>query len=200
MLFVVLCGWPFADLFAAGPAGMILYFRSGGEVFLLLADHAKGPDQARGWAAFGGGQKDQETAAQTAARETEEETNGYFSRDWLLKKIENQKPVVDGIFSCFFAEVDFVPIPPIASRRPPTQEPDYFERGPYAWIPFSKIAPFLAKDADPNSKAIIPAEYLPSGGQTNWFWSIWLQNLRIAQAQGVLPWENQTLTTVNNPK
>ena len=33
-------------------AGMVLYFQSEGEVYLLLAEHA---ESKRGWAGFGGG-------------------------------------------------------------------------------------------------------------------------------------------------
>lgn len=192
ILIALFCAWSAAQTLAEGPAGIVLYFKSGGETYLLLADHSAGKDQGRGWASFGGASKDAESAAETAARETEEETRGFFSRDWLLQKIQNQTPVRDGVFSCFFLEVDFVPIPRIATRRPPTDEPDFAERGPYAWIPFSQVAPHLDSAADPNAKAIIPAEYLPSKTQTNWFWSIWLQNLRIARANGTFPWERST--------
>lgn len=174
---------------AEGPAGILLYFKSGNEVFLLLADHSAGKDHGRGWASFGGASKDAETAEQTAARETEEETRGFFSREWLLQKIHNQTPVHDGTFSCFFLEIDFVPIPRIDASRLPSNAPDYAERGPFAWVPFSQVAPYLDSTNTAADKAIIPAEYLPSKTQTNWFWSIWLQNLRIARANGAIPWE-----------
>ena len=39
---------------AEPPAGMVLYFQSGDEVYLLLAEHA---GSQRGWAAFGGGSR-----------------------------------------------------------------------------------------------------------------------------------------------
>ena len=188
-----------APAMSEGPAGIVLYFKSGGEIYLLLADHARGQDEGRGWASFGGACKDQESAQETAARETEEETLGFFKRDWLLQKIKGQTPVRDGVFSCFFLEVDFVPIPRITTSRPPTSEPDFFERGPYAWIPFSVIAPHLEGDSSPNAKAIIPPEYLPSEKQTNWFWSIWIQNLRVARRSGMLPWEHAAGVTALKP-
>ena len=81
---------------------MVLFFKSGGEVFLLLADHREGD---RGWAGYGGGPYDGESAAETAARETEEETRGYFLRDDLLAMIKDQEPVMDNGFALFFAEV-----------------------------------------------------------------------------------------------
>jgi 8-oxo-dGTP pyrophosphatase MutT (NUDIX family) len=189
LLIAIFCAWSATQALAEGPAGIILYFKSGNEIYLLLADHSAGKEQGRGWAAFGGASKDGESAEQTAARETEEETRGFFARDWLLEKIHNQTPVRDGVFSCFFLEVDFVPIPRIATRQPPTGEPDFAERGPFAWIPFSQVVPHLGTPSDPAGKAIISAEYLPSKTQTNWFWPIWLQNLRIARVNGVLPWE-----------
>lgn len=192
------------QVLAEGPAGIVLFFKSGNEIYLLLADHSPGCDQGRGWAACGGARKDNESAAETAARETEEETRGFLKRDWLLQKIKNQTPVRDGVFSCFFLEIDFIPIPQIATHQPPTNEPDYLERGPFAWIPFSQVAPYLDPAAAPNAKAIISAEYLPSEKQTNWFWSIWLQNLRVARAAGAIPWERTAKSiapvAAGNPK
>ena len=44
---LVLCG----PSWAQRPAGMALYLKSGGEVYLLLADHEAG---SRGWGAYGG--------------------------------------------------------------------------------------------------------------------------------------------------
>ena len=188
-LVALLCAWPLNWLLAKGPAGILLYFRNGDEVYLLLADHVADKGQVRGWASFGGGEKEGESAAETAARETEEETRGYFKRSWLLEKIRNQTPFDDGLFSCFFLEIDFVPIPLIENHPLPTKEPDFAERGPYAWIPFSQVAVCLDPNFSPNAKGIIPAEYLPSGVRTSWFWSVWLQNLRAARARSPLPWE-----------
>ena len=69
---------------AQDPAGIVLYFKSGNEVYLLLAEDAR---EGRGWATFGGKAREGEHPAETAARETEEETRGYFVRGNLLKKI-----------------------------------------------------------------------------------------------------------------
>ena len=54
---------------------MVLYYQSGGEVYLLLADHA-GND--RGWAGFGGGGREGETIDETAAHKAEEEFARIF--------------------------------------------------------------------------------------------------------------------------
>ncbi|MDA0711103.1 MAG: hypothetical protein O3B73_12935, partial [bacterium] len=54
--------------FAEGPAGSVVYFKSGGEVYLLLAEHR---ESTRGWAGFGGGAREGETVAETAATKTE---------------------------------------------------------------------------------------------------------------------------------
>ena len=40
-----------SSAYANGPAGIVLYYRHGNSVFLLLADHAQ---SKRGWSAFGG--------------------------------------------------------------------------------------------------------------------------------------------------
>ena len=69
---------------AESPAGTVLYFKSKGEVFFLLAEYTYEDAQKRGWSSFSGGPEEGETAAETAARQTEEETRGYFSRKEIL--------------------------------------------------------------------------------------------------------------------
>ena len=72
---------------AEAPAGMVLYFKSGGEVYLLLAEHA---GSQRGWAAFGGGDREGETIPQTAAHKTYEETRSYFSRAEQKRRLRDK--------------------------------------------------------------------------------------------------------------
>ena len=62
---------------AEGPAGIVLYLKSGEETFLLLGEDRE--DQ-RGWSAFGGGAQEGESEQETAAREVSEETRGYLSK------------------------------------------------------------------------------------------------------------------------
>ena len=170
------------------PAGMVLYFESGNEVYLLLAEDSK---KTRGWAAFGGGAHDGETTAQTAARETEEETRGYFDKADLLKKIQHAEPVIDdNTFALFFAKVDFVPAPVVTKHDPSSEDRSYYERGPYAWIPFSQIEPYVQAKVDRSKKHLIAGEYLPNGSVTNWFWPTWLGNVRKAIETDALPWQN----------
>ena len=71
---------------AEPPAGMVLYTKAGGEVYLLLAEHARGN---RGWAAFGGGARAGETLAETAAHKGEEESKGYYSREQARDRFGN---------------------------------------------------------------------------------------------------------------
>ena len=123
---------------AEAPAGMVLYFKSGGEVYLLLAEHA---GSQRGWAAFGGGDREGETMPQTAAHKTFEETRSYFSRTELEAKIKGQKPLMDGSYATYFAEVDFVPAQRIMNNPVPKEDDAFGERSTFAWIPYSSIAP-----------------------------------------------------------
>ena len=81
---------------AEAPAGMVLYFESGDEVYLLLAEHA---GSQRGWAGFGGGPRAGESVAETAAHKGEEESRGYFKRADLLAMIKDQSPIMDGDFA-----------------------------------------------------------------------------------------------------
>ncbi len=178
---------------AENPAGIVLYFKAGAEVYLLLADHSSESAQKRGWAAFGGGANEGESAAETAARETEEETRGYFSRKELLKKIESQEPVCDGRFALFFAEVDFVPALRVANSEVDSEDRAYVERGPYAWVPYSQIEGYLENEIDPAHRHPIDPRYLPERRYTDWFWPVWLRNIRIALESNALPWEQKSI-------
>lgn len=171
------------------PAGVVLYTIEDGEVLLLLADHAA-PSRQRGWAAFGGMNDPGETIAQTAARETEEETNGYFKREDLLAKIAGQKPVADGKFSFYFVQVDKVPVSDIMSRQSGLLSRFYRERVNFAWIPYAEVERYLTVPAedDPQTYAIDP-RYLSDGALATWFWPVWLNNFRAAKRVGNLPWE-----------
>lgn len=182
LLMVLLCGTAAAE----APAGMVLYFESGGEVFLLLAEHA---GTSRGWAGFGGGPRDGESVAETAAHKAEEESRGYFKSADLLKIIKDQAPVMDGDFTSYFARVDFVPAPSVMHHPVPEENDAYLERGTFAWIPYSAVAPFLQADIDRKKKYMIDPAFLPAGSETQWFWPIWLGNMRKAAVTQSLPWQ-----------
>ena len=170
---------------AEPPAGMVVY-QSGGEIYLLLAEHA-GND--RGWAGFGGGGREGETTAETAAHKAEEESRGYFQRADLLNRIKGQTPVMDGPFAAYFAEVPFVPAPRVMNHTPPEASDTYLERGAFAWIPYSTIEAYLKEDIDRTKKYPVDAAFLPAGNKTPWFWPVWLGNMRRAYTSNRLPWK-----------
>jgi ADP-ribose pyrophosphatase YjhB (NUDIX family) len=182
LLMVLLSG----TVAAEAPAGMVLYFESGGEVFLLLAEHA---GSGRGWAGFGGGPRDGESVAETAAHKGEEESRGYFKSVDLLKIIKDQAPVMDGDFASYFVRVDFVPAPSVMNHPVPEENDAYLERSTYAWMPYSAVAQFLQADIDRKKKHMIDPAFLPAGSETQWFWPIWLGNMRKAVATQSLPWQ-----------
>ena len=173
---------------AEGPAGMVLYFESDNEVYLLLADH-QGRASKRGWGSFGGGASKGESAAETAARETEEETRGYFLRSDLLKTIKDQVPVVSaGGFSLYFARVAFAPVQRIANNAIPEDANPYAERGPYAWMPYSELEQHLLSPIEQKKKHRIDVRFLPEGYHSDWAWPDWLGSMRLAIESGALPW------------
>ena len=171
---------------AERPAGMVLYFKAGDEVFLLLADHR---EKDRGWAGYGGGPYDGESAAETAARETEEETRGYFLRDDLLAMIKDQEPVIDNGFALFFAEVPFVPAQIVTNNPLPSDNESYVERGRYAWIPYSGLEPYLKGPVESEGKFPIEERLLPGERHTSWYWPVWLGTVRRALETNSIPWE-----------
>lgn len=174
---------------AERPAGMVLYFKSGDDVFLLLADHRASD---RGWAAYGGGSHEGESTAETAARETEEETRGYFLRDDLLAMIQGQQPVIDrNGFALYFAEIPFVPAQLVTNNPLPSADKSYTERGPYAWIPYSELDKYLKGPVNYEERHPIAGTLLPNGQNTAWFWPIWLGNVRRAIETDSIPWTSE---------
>ncbi len=182
------------SLFAEDPAGAVLYFRQGKEVYLLMADH----NIERGWAAFGGGANPGETVAQTAARETEEETRGYFKREFLLPLLEKQTPQVHGNFHMYFLEIDFVPLQRILNEEPPAGNGAYTERGPYAWIPYSELRRHYHGSLF--KPAVLDELYLPKVKKTNYVWPLWLAQMWHMEEQGILPWLENRVDEATDPR
>ena len=185
LLLIIAVMFTLGDAIAEPPAGMVLYFKSGGEVYLLLAEHA---NSQRGWAAFGGGARTGETVAETAAHKAEEESRGAYKQADLLKLIENQKPVMDGDFASYFAEVPFIPAQRTMNNAIPEGDDAYGERSTFAWIPYSAVKPHLAAELDCEKKYPIDPAYLPAGSGTQWLWRAWLSNMQKAAEAKALPW------------
>jgi ADP-ribose pyrophosphatase YjhB (NUDIX family) len=166
------------------PAGIILYAETPGGIEFLLADHA--PPSDRGWASFGGHGEAGETVAETAARETEEETRGFFHRADLLAKIVDQTPIHDGPYAFYLVKIDHVPTAEIEKHATPANNAAYSERGPFAWIPLTQIQRFF----DPATVTFplrIQSEFLPPNRHTDHVWPVWLHNLSTALEANAFP-------------
>lgn len=184
---IALCAVLGFQALAQGPAGIFLYTETDEGIELLLADHVAPVD--RGWSSFGGNAEAGESYAETAARETEEETRGYFRRGDLLQAIKDHTPTMDGPFAFYFLKIDRVPVSEIMNSIPPSTDRVYFERGPYAWVPLREIERFF----DPDTVTFplrIPPDHLPENRFTDWIWPIWLHNLSVAMENGTIPWSN----------
>jgi hypothetical protein len=167
-------------------AGTVIYFKFNSEIYLLLADHNLPHQRDRGWSGFGG-YCSGDPVDVTAARETEEETKGFYRRDELLGKLVSSPQIRVGDFTTFFVEVDYVPAIVINNQKPTHQEAAYFERGLYAWIPVSVIWQALAKRR--TGAARIPAIYLPPDKRNNQLFEPFVTSLQAAKTAGILPWE-----------
>ena len=84
-------------------AGTVLYFKFKGETYLLLADHNWHRQRDRGWSGFGG-LCDGEPVDVAAARETKEETKGFFSRGEIFARLGSSPKIRVGDFTTFFLE------------------------------------------------------------------------------------------------
>jgi 8-oxo-dGTP pyrophosphatase MutT (NUDIX family) len=158
-----------------------------------LADHR--PPSTRGWGSFGGRHEPGESPAETAARETEEETCGYFHRVAILAAIGDQQPVYDGPFAQYFVQVEQFPVTAIAEATTSSSDRVYTERGPWAWVPYTEIHRLL-DEGGADEPLRIQRRYLPADAHTDWVWPTWLSGLRKAIDQGALPWETETVEPV----
>jgi hypothetical protein len=82
-------------------AGTVIYFNFKSEIYLLLADHNWPQQHDRGWSGFGG-YCDGDPVDVAPARETEEETKGFYHRDELLGKLGSSPQIRVGDFTTFF--------------------------------------------------------------------------------------------------
>ena len=190
MKLVFLCIWISIilapDTFAGCGAGTLLYHKFRYETYLLLADHRFSHQRGRGWSGFGG-RCDGEPPASAAARETNEETRGYFSREEISAKLDPQSSICVNDFTTYFIEVDYVPAEVINSSRATHTSSSYCERGPYAWVPISAIWQTIYNEK--SGRMYLPAKFLPPEAQTNWLFEPFAASLLAARSAGILPWE-----------
>jgi 8-oxo-dGTP pyrophosphatase MutT (NUDIX family) len=172
------------DAMAGCAAGTVLYIKFKGETYLLLADHNWYRQRDRGWSGFGG-LCDGEPVDVAAARETEEETKGFYSREQIFNRLDSSPKIHVGDFTTFFLEIDYVPAIVINNQESTQHGVSYLERGPYAWIPISVIRDAMIKKQ--SGRMFIPEKYLPPDAQTNWLFEPFVASLRAAKKAGFLP-------------
>ena len=188
-LYGLLCVWTLIlmspNAMAGCGAGTVLYFRFNGETYLLMADHSWPSQRDRGWSGFGG-RCDGQPVDVAAARETEEETKGFFSQEEIIARLGTSPKIRVGDFTTFFLEIDYVPAIVLNNQESAHFKASFFERGPYAWISISVIREAVAKKQA--SRMYIPGKYLPPDAQTDWLFEPFVTSLMAAKEAGILPW------------
>ena len=190
IVFIFLCFWIsiflIPDTFAGCGAGTVLYFKFKHETYLLLADHGFSHQRDRGWSGFGG-RCEGEPPASAAARETEEETKGFFSREDMVVKLNPKSSIRVNDFTTYYIEVNYVPAEVINNYKATHRSSSYRERGPYAWIPISAI--WQTIENEKSGRMYLPAKYLPPEAPTSWLFEPFATSLLTARSAGILPWE-----------
>lgn len=180
---VSLIAWSSCAYGACG-AGTVLYSRDGDKTWLLLADHVNWFQRDRGWAAFGG-LCDGDAPPEAAARETEEETRGFFARDGIRERIETAKRLKTGDYYTWFIEIDHVPAEQVTLHTPPQQQSSYYERGPYTWVPLEVI--WRSIDQHYPGRVWLPSQYLPKRRSTSWLHDAFVASMITARRNHLLP-------------
>ena len=66
----------------------------------------------------------------------------------------------------------------------------YFESG-NEWIPYSELEKHLLTSVNREKKHPIDMKFLPGASNTDWFWPVWLGNIRRAIEVEALPWSKE---------
>lgn len=162
------------NAFAQKNAGIIPYFKNGGKIYLLLADHK---NNNRGWGSFGGKHEEKETQEQNAIREFHEETKNRFMDQGMEAKISSAPFIEQKKFVSYLVEVDFVPVNVFMNADTPGES--YHERGPYAWVPLEEVLRAV------NSDHLLNKKYLPKNHDYNKVYKAFAKALRIAAENGI---------------
>ena len=175
-------------------AGIVLYFTTPTEVYLLLGDHLSAKQRQRGWDTFGGSCNG-DSLLQTAVRETFEETRGYFTPHQLERWIGNQTPVESNNRHYYLVEIPYFPVQRLNNRLPPKKGKVYYERGPYAWLPLSLLTRhFNTQLTKKGRDYTLDSEWLPQKHVSEWFYPPLIQMLQQANEEGRLPTPPHTAT------
>lgn len=154
-------------------AGVILYSRSQGVTYVLIADHA---DSDRGWGTFGGHREQGESVPGAASRELHEETRCVYN---IPDDVLTEKPSVErGSFKSYIVEVPMVSTGAFDrdSVSSECKGGDFDERGPWVWIPLSEIVRSL-DEGDASGNFQLRREFIPEGSTTK----LWDESARILQ-------------------
>ncbi len=178
---------PTASKIKAGPAGILLYARHEGEVQILIANDRL---YTRGWGGFGGGHKAGEGRVLTAARETSEETRGYYKQDWLLEQIVGQEPVTFQGFALYFVEVQHVPASTVKNHPLERLRPAFLETHYYTWVPFSELEPLISKAQRTEVDLKLNPRHIPKGCSEDSYWDVWINTLRQVHQKDGFPWSH----------
>ncbi len=155
----------------AGPdfdaAGVIAYTRIQGETYVLIADHV---DSDRGWGAFGGHRKGNETPAETASREFREETACVYDHP-TGEDLAAAVPVRLGGYLSYTVEVPYVPVTVFAASRDrgECRGSAYRERADWSWVPLTEIRRSLER-GEGTEHFKIARRFLPRD-RSNRFWT-----------------------------
>ena len=159
---------------AASPAGVIPYACIEDGPYVLLAFD---PNTKRlGYGAFGGRKENDESIAETAAREFYEETRCAFDRPTAVDLAATSPSERDGYYA-FVAEINF--ISPLAIVESPCDA--RLERSDWLWVRYGDLIRALQTDEKrPRVFASLALKYID-------LWEGAASSMRAAMGDGVLP-------------
>ncbi len=171
-----------ADTSAAG-AGVLVSTVHKNQVYVLLADHKKPSQVARGWSTLGGTIKEGESELQAAVREVVEESAGVLSPELLFSRVNPGVRTVTPNFTIFYAQIPYRSVQVFNIEKASTGQLGNSERGPFIWLPWSEVL-IAAKEyraqmkAKVSPKVKLNKKYLIKGSQTDWYFNAFLATVK----------------------
>lgn len=172
-----------SSVLKAAGAGVLVSTFHNNQVYVLLADHKKPNQIARGWSTLGGTIKEGESELQAAVREVVEESNGVLSAELLFSQLDPKVKTATPNFTIFYARIPFLSTEEFNRSQDSDENDGNSERGPFIWLPWKDILSAektyrLQQNSTSQPRVFLDKRHLTKSSQTDWFFNVFLETVK----------------------